>query len=234
MAAGMQNLIPFPFPQGHEVHIHLAYLDSEAVRYISREERLRADQLLDLQKRHSFMIGRGLLREILCRYLGKQPEQLDLAAGDHGKPFLSGSSEHNARLHFNLSHSGRLFLLAVAADREVGIDLEQLHNDTPFAAMARLSFSPLEQNDLFCLPDHQQRNAFYRCWTRKEAYLKACGTGFSVPSNSFSVTLLPNSSPSLYGPTSSPAWILQDITAPDGYCAALAVKGAKPIISYLY
>ncbi|NTV48024.1 MAG: 4'-phosphopantetheinyl transferase superfamily protein [Geobacteraceae bacterium] len=222
-------MIPFPWPEDNEVHIHCLPLAAGASHYLSSDEVLRADRLLDPNKRNSFMAGRGLLREILGGYPGVQPDELHFAVGEHGKPHLSG----NGRLHFNLSHSGALFILAVVSDREVGIDIEQLRDDTPVPDMARLAFSPREQKELFALPDHLQRRAFYRCWTRKEAYLKACGMGFALRSNSFDVSLHQETPAVLISPDNLTKWTLMDVTVPEGYCAALAVKGSAPIIRYI-
>jgi 4'-phosphopantetheinyl transferase len=204
------------------------------VRYVSPEELQRADRLLEPRKRDRFLACRGLLREILGGYVRIKPDELHIAAGAHGKPYLATDSAANARLHFNLSHSGGLFLLAIAADREVGIDVEQLRDDTSYPEMARLAFSLREQNELFGLPEQQQRSAFYRVWTRKEAYLKACGLGFSLPSNSFDITLQPHTPTALIIQNEPTGWILQDITVSSDYCAALAVNGTIPIIRNFY
>jgi 4'-phosphopantetheinyl transferase len=225
-------MTPFPRPQGNEVHIHCLPLSAGAARYLSSDEMHRADRLVDPNKRNCFTAGRGLLREILGKYLEVQPEELHFDAGVHGKPYLSCNKGSNGRLHFNLSHSGTLFLLAVSADREVGVDVEQLRTDAPYPDMARLAFSPREQKELFALPEHLQRSAFYRCWTRKEACMKACGAGFALQSNSFDVCLLPDSPAVLSTPDGSSHWVLQDIAVPEGYCAALAVEGASPDIRF--
>lgn len=230
MAADVQALNLFPYPRTHEVHIHCVYLATEAAHYVSPDERLSAERLLDTHKRSLFIASHSLLRTILAGYLGSQPEELLFHVGEHGKPTLSGS---DATLHFNVSHSGSMFILAVAADREVGVDIEHIRGDTPFADMARLAFSPQEQAELFAFPDHLQRSAFYRCWTRKEAYLKASGMGFALPSNSFNVSLSPETPISLIAPSDLSQWSLQDIHAPEGYIAALAVQGAIPIIRYI-
>lgn len=222
-------MIPFSWPEDNEVHVHCLPLTAGAVHYLSSDEVLRADRLLDPDKRNSFMAGRGMLREILGGYLGVQPDELHFAVGEHGKPHLS----NNKQLHFNLSHSGALFILTVASDREVGIDIEQLRNDTPFPDMARLAFSSCEQKELFALPVHQQRSTFYRCWTRKEAYLKACGRGFTLRSNSFDINLLQETPAVLISPDDLTKWTLEDVTVPEGYCAALAVKGLTPLIRYI-
>ena len=221
-------MIPFPWPAKDAVHIHCLALATGVVRYVSPDEIARADRLRDSGKRDSFIAGRGLLREILGGYLGIKVEDLGFAAGEHGKPYLTGHNASNERLYFNLSHSGALFILAVAADREVGIDAEQLRDDTPFADMARFVCSPHEQKELFTLSAHEQRDAFYRCWTRKEAYLKACGSGFSLMPNSFDINFFESPYTAFISPDNRSHWILQDIPVPNGYIAALAVKGSVP------
>ena len=230
MATNVHVLTPFPQPRENEVHIHCVTLSGLAPLYISPDEQLRAEQLLNPDKQRNFIASHGLLRAILGGYLGKQPQELHFRVGMHGKPSLSGG---DAKLHFNLSHAGYLFLLAIAADREVGIDVEQIRDDTPFAKMAQWAFSPLEQAELFSLPEHQHRGAFYRCWTRKEAYLKACGTGFSVPSNSFDVSLLPEAPARVITPDIQSRWHLYNITVPTDYCAALAVHESAAVIRYM-
>lgn len=226
-------MIRFPWPLENEVHIHCKSLATEIARYTSPEESIKAARLLDPHKRNNSLTGRGLLREILGNYLGLQPTELHFSEGEHGKPYLSGIPTNTSRLHFNLSHSGPLFLLAIAANREVGVDIEQLTDYTPFPDMARLAFSLREQKELFILPDYLQRSAFYRCWTRKEAYLKACGMGFALPSNSFDVSLLPENQVSLISPDGLSHWHLQDLCVPEDYHATLAVHGFIPIIRYI-
>jgi 4'-phosphopantetheinyl transferase len=223
----------FPWPQDNEVQIHCLSFAADVLRHISSDERHRADRLLDTDKRKRFIAGRGLLREILSGYLGIKAEDLHFDVGEHGKPRLSVNKADNGQLHFNLSHSGDLFLLAVAADREVGIDVEQIRNDTPFRDIARLAFSPGEQQQLLALPDDLQRDAFYRCWTRKEAFMKACGMGFALISNSLDSNFFRKTPAEFVSPDNLSIWTLEDITAPVDHCAALAVKGAAPIIRYV-
>jgi 4'-phosphopantetheinyl transferase len=211
----------------NEVHIFCRSLDDEVARYVSPDELLRADRLLDPEKRRRFITGRSLLREVLGRYLAKPPHEIAFTTGVHGKPFLS-TAVHKNPPHFNLSHSGNVFLLAIAADREVGIDVEEMNSDIPFPEIARLTFTPREQGELFALPDYQQRPFFYRIWTRKEAYLKACGAGFSNPG----AIETPRSPVSSSAPHGQEPWHIREITVPNTCCASLAVKGAPPLIRY--
>lgn len=225
---------PLTVPLG-EVHIWLSSLTSDDDRLtrfknlLSLDELARADRLRDRRAQENFIAGRGFLRETIARYVEREPASLRFEAGDQGKPRLAG----NGPLRFNLSHGGDLCILAVTESREVGIDLELRRDDLPYRDMARRYFSPHERDELFSLPDGEQLDAFYRCWTRKEAWLKGCGTGFTQPSDSFDVSLLPGHPPALIAHRALPGeparWSLTDISVPDGYCASLASAGDRPI-----
>ena len=222
-----------------EVQIRFARLDPEPSelarleRFLDPVERARADRLCDLGIRERFVAGRGFLRETLAAYLDLQPEEIRLGVGEWGKPRLGEVVGYGA-LSFNLSHAADLAVLAVASEREVGIDVEMMKPDLPFRQIARLFFSHREQEELFSLPLGEQPAAFYRCWTRKEAYLKGCGRGFTQPSDSFDVSLLPGHPPALLAHRTSPdepaGWSLMDVPVPPGYLATLAVAGESPVM----
>lgn len=222
-----------------EVHILFAGLDREPSelarleRFLDPVERARADRLCDVGIRVRFVAGRGFLRETLAAHLDLQPEEIRLAEGEWGKPRLAEVVGYGS-LSFNLSHAGNLAVLAVTWERELGIDLEKIKEDLPFRQIARIFFSLREQEELFSLPLGEQPAAFYRCWTRKEAYLKGCGRGFAQPSNSFDVSLLPSHPPALLAHRTSPdepaGWSLIDVPVPPGYCATLAIEGESPVI----
>ena len=222
-----------------EVHVWLSFLtgdDDRLTRFknmLSPDELARADRLRDQKACETFIAGRSFLRETVARYLGKDPASLRFITGDQGKPRLADDGP----LRFNISHSGDLCILAVTVGSEVGIDLELRRDDLPYRDMARRYFSPRERDELFSLTDQEQLDAFYRCWTRKEAWLKGCGTGFTQPSDSFDVSLLPGHPPALIAHRTLPGeparWSLADISLPDGYCASLASAGDRPVVRYL-
>ncbi len=224
-----------------EVHLWQATLAVEPVELtrfaelLSPDESARAKRLIDPLARDRFIAGRGLLRTIIGRYLESPPAEIRLVYGEQGKPSLAGEEQHG--LSFNLSHAGDLFLLAVARHRNVGIDLELMQEDLPFREMAGRYFASRERTELFALPPDAQLSAFYRCWTRKEAYLKGCGSGFSHPSDSFAVSLLPDQPPTLIEhralPEEPARWYLTDLPVPLGYCAALAMTGGRPSLRSL-
>ena len=226
-------MIPDPVQQAGQVRSRLIPFDqneSELARllqFLSADELRRGDRLRDKTRRERFLAGRGMLREALAEILGEEPGCIRISEGEFGKPYLSDHLEPDS-ISFNLSHAGSYLLAAFAAGCEVGVDLEQVRQDLPYRAMAERFFSQREQEDLFSLAPQEQLAAFYRCWTRKEAYLKATGTGFSRPSNSFDVSLLPHHAPALLAHRGSPAeidrWRIMDLCAPQGYCAAVAVE----------
>lgn len=221
------------------VHVHFYSLDVEEgdlkrlERLLSGEESTRAKRLLNPVVRSRFIAGRGALRQLLCQYLGKEPESLGFAEGEQGKPYLSHAAE-NDRLRFNLTHKQGRAAIAVSGGLEVGLDLEELRDGVPYLKMAERFFVDDETEELVNLPPEQQLAAFYRCWTRKEAYLKGLGTGLSRPANSFRVSLLPDEPPALndfQNPAFNHRWTLHDILVPEGYCAALAVEGTPAVIN---
>lgn len=194
--------------------------------HLSPDELQRGNRLIDKDRRDRFFVGRGLLRETLAGYLEIAPAVVTITAGEFGKPYLPGQ-EHPDGIRFNVSHAGGLILIAVSRGRDIGCDLEELRQDLDFRPMAERYFSQREREELFSLPAAEQLLAFYRCWTRKEAYLKGTGAGFSQLSTGFDVSLLPESAPALLAHRGDPEeiqrWEIRDVEVPEPYHAALAV-----------
>lgn len=226
-------------PRANQVHLHLLPLDCtdqklESLKdMITPAELARCERLLDPLKRRQAIVSRGLLRQLLGSYLGEAPGRILLSEGEFGKLHLSEHLEPDA-LCFNLSHAGSYLLIATAAGCEVGVDLEEIRGDLDYRPMAERYFAPAEQQELFTLEPAGQLGAFYRCWTRKEAYLKGTGAGFSQPANLFQVSLTPDAPAALIAHQGSPEasrhWSLRDVPAPAGYCAALAVRVERPVL----
>jgi 4'-phosphopantetheinyl transferase len=132
-------------------------------------------------------------------------------------------------VRFNLSHAGRIALCAIALDRDVGVDLERARPLPDLARIARRFFSPSEADRLLRLPQVQREAAFFTCWTRKEAYVKALGRGMAVPLDGFAVSFDPGAPARLVWTTvdaRGPAcWSLRDLSAGPGYAAAVMVEG---------
>lgn len=219
-----------PLPGEIELYLVPLHCDDSFVKrvkgFLSPEELARCDRLIDPERSRRAVLSRGLLRVVLARYLKIEPGAVPLVAGDFGKPQLAPSLPHP--ISFNLSHSGDFIVFAATAGARIGVDIERVQDELAFGPMAARYFSPREQEELFSLPESDRLPAFYRCWTRKEAYLKATGSGFSQPANSFDVPLLPQHSPALLShriyPEEPNRWTIKDVVVPEGYLAALALE----------
>lgn len=191
------------------------------------EERARALRFVRSPDRSRFVLAHAALRLFLARCLDVQPAAVRYESGLHGKPRLAPGLP---ALEFNLSHSAGLGLLAVARDRPVGVDVEHLRDVPEALNIADTHFSAAEREVLVSLPPAERRAAFFRCWTRKEAVIKALGEGLGRALGSFEVDLAPGSTSALTRfdgrPGSVAGWSLRDLTAPTGYAAAGAVAVA--------
>jgi len=231
-------------PERDEVHVWRADLNQvdSTVRacyeLLRPDERQRADKFHFPRDREHFTVARGVLRQILGGYLGSAPEQVRFAYNKYGKPALADDGgDVNELLSFNVSHSKGIALYAVAGGRRrVGLDIEHLREDFDSLTLAERFFSPTEVAALRALPAEQQRVAFFNCWTRKEAYIKALGEGLSHPLDKFSVSLAPGEPAALLSTDDNPQealrWSFVELSPGDGYVAALAVEGdAPPLVS---
>ena len=217
-----------------EVHVWRASLDLKALHIQSlqqtlvADERAKAGQFYFQKDREHFIVARGLLRVILGRYLHTEPSQLQFCYSHHGKPALSRKLAGDA-LRFNLSHSHGLALYAVTRGREIGVDLERIRPDLADEHIAEQFFSSLEIAALRALHTNIQKEAFFNCWTRKEAYIKAKGEGLSLPLDQFEVSLVPGEPAALLSTNGNPQeafrWSLQELVPGSGFVAALAVEG---------
>jgi 4'-phosphopantetheinyl transferase len=149
---------------------------------LSADERDRAARFRFDIHRERFIAARGALRIVLGELTGVTPQALEFAYGDHGKPALRPD-----RIHFNLSHSDHWAIVGATRAAPVGVDVERINADRANPAIARRFFARQEIADLECLPPSEYTNAFFQCWARKEAVLKAVGTGISGGLSSFAV-----------------------------------------------
>jgi 4'-phosphopantetheinyl transferase len=261
-----------PFPELLPGYIHLWIAQtvdpfSDAVsnsvqstwHVLSDEERERARRYAFEIHRRRFVIRRGLLRKFLGSYLKLAPDGVNFVANPYGKLALAEAQGMVFRaaggLHFNLSHSAEVpskagvALFAFALGQEIGVDVEWMRPDLDFEALARRYFSAAEQKELFALPEEQHLLAFFNCWTRKEAYIKAQGQGLSLPLDEFDVSLTPGEPPRLlavrHAVAAAPAsangedWTMIHLESdspveangpachclPNGYVGALAIRG---------
>ena len=218
-----------------EVHIWRARVDAprqviqELRGVLSPDEHEKADRFHFDVDRRRFVIGRSALRMLLAQRLGTAPAKLQFDTSAFGKPHLASAFADTA-LRFNVSHSGDIVLIALALHRALGVDVEHMRPDIEVVGIAERFFSVAERRALGTLDPKEQRDAFYACWTRKEAYIKATGDGLSLPLDQFDVTLLPGEPARLVATRPDPAeatrWTLMGLEVGDGYKAALAVEGA--------
>lgn len=210
-----------------EVHVWRLNLDqpervlTEFRGTFDADELERAGRFHFEEHRRHFVAGRGGLRYVLSRYFGGKPEALRFSYGAFGKPALVG-----AELRFNMSHSHGVALFAVAKDRELGVDVERVRADFATEEIARRFFSPVEVAVFDGLSKDEQVAAFFRCWTRKEAYIKAIGRGLSEPLDAFDVTLAPGDAAELLRASGEDVarWAMFEIDAGEGYAGALLVE----------
>ena len=147
-------------------------------RLLSADELQRAGRLRLPRHRERFIISTGLLRALLGKYLDCRPESIQISRTLQGKPFLPAAFS-SAPITFNLSHSRDAVLFAVRLREPVGIDVEYMRDNLDFIALAERFLSVQEYRTISSLSGAQQKAAFYTCWTRKEAYLKATGKGLA-------------------------------------------------------
>lgn len=185
------------------------------------DERARAARFhFDHHRRH-FVVGRGFLRTLLGRYLDARPEEVCFSYGAYGKPLLDGA-HRESRLRFNASHSGDWAIYGFVLEHEIGVDVEYVKPDFASEGIAERFFSTREVEALNGVAEEEKPAAFFRCWTRKEAYIKAIGSGLSHPLDTFDVTLAPGEPAALLNVK---GWSLFDLDVAPGYAAALAVAG---------
>lgn len=195
-----------------EVHVWRARLDElpDFLSALAPKEQSRANRFYRQQDRDRFARARGVLRNILARYTRIAPAELRFRYNSYGKPCLVGGDGPPAcLLRFNLSHSHGLALYAIALGREVGVDVEYIRQEADLMKIAERFFSPREVTALRAMPPDLQIPGFFRCWTRKEAYLKGKGQGLFAP---------------LKEQDDASAWHVWDVDAGDGYVGAVALQ----------
>lgn len=196
MPADWQAVNSIPKLTGDEVQVWRLSLDEESasdkddLKLLSQEETERASRLRVGQIRQQFLVGRNWVRRLLGHAMGISPTAVPITVGAYGKPELPADDE--SRIHFNVAHSRNTVLVALSRLGPVGIDLEYLDRATDVMEVARHSLTDEEISILSAIDDAQSRvHAFFRCWTRKEAVVKADGRGLSLPLTSFEVPLVP-------------------------------------------
>jgi 4'-phosphopantetheinyl transferase len=197
---------------------------------LSVKEVDRAKRFVFDRDRHPYTVAQATLRLLLGRYLRIPPESVRTQSGPQGKPFLAKQS-HASELQFNLSHSHGMALFAFAMQRELGIDIEKVRPDFASLDIAQRYFSRQEVAELEVLSPSLYTEAFFLCWTRKEAYIKARGQGLHIPLDSFSVTLTPERPPALTS-SDSDCWSIYSFRPARDFVAAVVAERCEWELSF--
>lgn len=210
----------------NEIHVWRAWLEVDArererlASHLSEDELLRANRFVFPSDRNHFMVARGRLRELLAMYLQCSPEDLQFRTGQYGKPSLPD----DINVRFNLTHSYGLALYGFAKQRELGIDVEKIRPEFASEEVAERYFSVAERRELRELPPELRTTAFFLCWTRKEAYVKAHGDGLQIPLDSFDVSLTPGQ-PETLRSMDSGRWSMRSFGPAPEYVASVLGEG---------
>lgn len=213
-----------------EIHLWMAsllqpstYLNT-LTAFLSSDELTKAQQFYFEKDRFASIAARGMLRKILGHYRSLPPQKIQFQYSSHGKPFLV----YDTDLEFNVSHSHERVLYAITRKRAVGVDIEYLRPVQELQQLAQHYFSKNEIAMLETVPPEKRLEAFYNCWTRKEAYIKAKGEGLSMPLHLFDVSLIPGEPARLLqtrgDEQEAHRWILEAFTPEKNYIAALVVE----------
>jgi 4'-phosphopantetheinyl transferase len=200
--------------------------------YLSVAETQKAAKFRFQKDKANFVLGRSILRILAGHYLSEDPKKVKFKYNKYGKPQLADSNI----LRFNIAHSEDSIVLGFSENMAIGIDVEKIKTDFDIMEIARNYFSEREIEALGNFPPSQRARAFYRCWTRKESFIKAKGTGLSFPLNAFTVSLNRDDSAKLletqWQASERSEWNLYSFTPSEGYLAALTVYGKNKDIAY--
>lgn len=233
----MTNLLTIPKirldrPSAGEIHVWYADLyrleTTHFFSLLSQDEKDKAARFIFEQDRVRYITRRGILRSLLGSYLGIEPDQIRFDYSHNNKPALADKYAHSA-VYFNQSCSERMAVFAFTSGCEIGIDIEYIR-DVPEMEQIFERFFSRRENEVFqILSDNMRKEAFFNCWTRKEAFIKATGDGLSRPLNTFDVSLVPGEPARLLEieqcSEEANLWFMNDLKVIPGYAASLAMKG---------
>lgn len=207
---------------------------SQLAQTLSGDEHLRAEQFHFERDKKRFIAGRGLLRLILGNYLHIEPSQLQFCYGLYGKPYLTGKFDE-CTIRFSVAHSHEFAVYAFTLGRDIGIDLEHARILPEADKIAARLFSTQENAAWLRLPTEQKQDAFYVCWTCKEAYVKALGNGLAQPLGQLDVSSLlrepAQSSWVILDPAEKLHWFFETLVPAPGYISTLAIPVSEYSLS---
>jgi 4'-phosphopantetheinyl transferase len=221
-----------------EVHIWQVSLDvadghwQVLMSLLPDDEQAKASRFHFVKHRRRHTVSRAALRTLLGQYLKLPPPAIEFTYNAHGKPRLA---DERLRIKFNVSHTEEIMLVAFAIDSEVGVDIESVLRDVDYVDIGKRWFSPLESRTLLSMPENQRIDAFFRAWSRKEAYIKARGEGMSHPLCQFTVTmdeLEPRLIEHQDDPRETSRWRFIDIDVAQNYQATVVVESSDWKVNY--
>jgi 4'-phosphopantetheinyl transferase len=220
------------------VDLHVIRLDTPVEhiatcrRVLSADEIARAERFRDKTLAECWIVARASLRNILAGYFDLDPAALRFDQQNNGKPIIA-PARGEPPLHFNLSHSHYMAAIAITKHGPVGIDIEHLRRIRDWSGVASRFFSPYEQSQLSEVADKNKLHAFYTCWTRKEAVIKATGEGLSARLDEFDVSLRPDSDAVMIADRAEreddAPWHLRHFEPQAGYVGAMAIQSQQPV-----
>jgi 4'-phosphopantetheinyl transferase len=221
------------FSACNEVDVWFVPLDPDvnclnsALQVLAPDELRHAERFRFDKDRNQYILARANLRRILSRYVRIPSARVCFTYNEFGKPALGGDCSDSS-LTFNVSHAPGAAVYAVNSSGQVGIDLELIREDVEYEQIAERFFSPSEAAAFRLLPNEAKLRAFFACWTRKEAYIKAKSNGLFLDLKGFDVAFAPGEPASLLRVSNDPLevdrWSLINLNVPTRYVGALAVQ----------
>jgi 4'-phosphopantetheinyl transferase len=203
---------------------------------LTPEELSKANRYLRPADRLRFIVSRGMLRVLLAQYLEMEPGDIAILTGKNGKPHVQRQGE-GTRIGFNVSHSRNGIVYAFIEEGEIGIDVEDVSQLPDLDKIIPYVFSDQEMLEFKSLPEDMKVDAFFTCWTRKEAYIKARGVGLGIPLQQINTSFL-SASPQLICDSTAEGddalWYVNNIFTFPGYCMAVAVNQRFSHFDYYY
>ena len=192
---------------------------------LSPGEHARAEKFGMEFKSREFIVTRGLLRQVLVKMTGLDIAGVEFDYGEHGKPSLV-SNVNGVSIAFNVSHSHGVALVALTLGGRLGVDLEKIRADVEWHSLAKRYFSDAELRILDSYPQDTRLKAFFTCWTRKEAFVKALGAGIVYGLKEFDVSIDPDevcAALTIHGQDAAARWLIKNVPVPGTHVAALAL-----------
>jgi len=197
-------------------------------QWLDKEEQHRAARLVRKEDRQRYMLAHGGLRAVLSRYLGINPEAVEMCRNEAGKPFVTKKSRGQSVITFNMSHAHGRAVIAVSMGQEVGVDLERIRSDIEVATLSERYFAPSEHATIMQSTQEQRAGRFFRFWVAKEAVLKAQGIGLRALSQCEILLGADGVGAEVLVPMCSPLqdnWRVCFLSCDEGWEAAVAAQG---------